>query len=40
VSDLLRITKLCTIFDIEDDEDSAIAAFQHSLAGQYQTDIF
>ena len=29
VHDLLRITKLCTVFDIEDDESSAIAAFQH-----------
>jgi anti-sigma B factor antagonist len=29
VHDLLRITKLCTVFDIEDDETSAIAAFQH-----------
>ena len=29
VRDLLRITKLCTVFDIEDDEPSAIAAFQH-----------
>ena len=28
VHDLLRITKLCTVFDIEDDETSAIAAFQ------------
>jgi anti-sigma B factor antagonist len=28
VHDLLRITKLCTVFDIEDDEPSAIAAFQ------------
>jgi anti-sigma B factor antagonist len=28
VHDLLRITKLCTVFDIEDDEISAIAAFQ------------
>ena len=27
--DLLRITKLCTVFDIEEDEPSAIAAFQH-----------
>jgi anti-sigma B factor antagonist len=29
VHDLLRITKLCTVFDIEDDETAAIAAFQH-----------
>jgi anti-sigma B factor antagonist len=29
VTELLRITKLCTVFDIEDDEPSAIAAFQH-----------
>jgi len=29
VHELLRITKLCSVFDIEDDETSAIAAFQH-----------
>jgi anti-sigma B factor antagonist len=29
VHELLRITKLCTVFDIEDDETAAIAAFQH-----------
>jgi anti-sigma B factor antagonist len=28
VHELLRITKLSTVFDIEDDEPSAIAAFQ------------
>jgi len=29
VHELLRITKLCTVFDIEDDETSAVAGFQH-----------
>lgn len=28
VQELLHITKLCTVFDIQDDETAAIAAFQ------------
>ena len=29
VHELLRITKLCTVFDIVDDETAAVTAFQH-----------
>jgi len=30
VHDLVQITKLCTVFDVQDDEASAIAAFETS----------
>ena len=32
VSDLMEITRLYTVFDIEDDEAKAVAAFGHSTA--------
>jgi len=32
VHDLLQITKLCTVFDVQQDEASAIAAFQEKSA--------
>ena len=32
VHDLLQVTKLCTVFDVQEDEASAIAAFQEKSA--------
>ena len=32
VHDLLQITKLCTVFDVQEDEASALAAFQQRSA--------